>query len=86
MSLKNAQRVIGYAAHHEQFRMALRRSPSSALAEFGADLNLEPGGCSTEEMDAVLSFSEDDYKSFDKLIGKFPSSLSEDDRTSLKIT
>ncbi|NQZ10673.1 MAG: hypothetical protein HRT35_26275 [Algicola sp.] len=86
MSLENTQRVLGYAAHHDKFRNAMRKSPQGALASFASDLSLSSDGCTDDEMAAVMSFSDADYQSFDKLIGTFEGSMPEGERTSLKIT
>ena len=86
MSMRNAQLVIGYAAHYDKFRNALRHSPNDALKEFSSELQLSPEGCTDEEMSAVLSFTDDDYSSFQQLMGRFSGGIGEQDRTSLKIT
>lgn len=86
MSIKNAQKVISYAASYIKFRAALRKSPKTALTEFSSALQLSEESCTNEEIDAVLSFSDDDYKSFGGLITTFAGNVEEGERTSLKIT
>ncbi len=86
MSVKNVQKVISLAATYLKFRMALRKSPKEALTEFAAKLQLSKEGCTESELKAVLAFNDDDYGSFEKLIGTLDGDLKEGDRTSLKIS
>lgn len=85
MSVENSVKVIKYAARHPSFRASYRNSPREALKEYKNELCLDSDGLSIEEMDNVLSFSDDDYASFEKLVEKVQPDVSPDDRTSILI-
>lgn len=85
MSVENSVKVIKFAAKHPSFRASFRSSPREALKEYKKELDLDSDGLSVEEMDNVMSFSDEDYASFEKLVEKVQPDVSPDDRTSILI-
>ena len=67
MSLENSKKVVAYAVSHPSFRAAFRSGPKDAIADFSAELNLSKESITVEEMDAIISLSDDDFDSVEKL-------------------
>ena len=76
MSIENSKLVLSYAAAHSSFRYALRSDPHATLERFSKQLGLSKDGLEIEELDALVSFSDDDYTTFKKIIEGLGDSLS----------
>lgn len=85
MSVENAIKVMQYAAKNINFRASHRNSPHEAIATYKDELGIDANGLTSDEMNNILSFSDDDFASFANLVEQVQPNVSPDDRTSILI-
>ena len=75
MAVEDAKKVLAYAIVHRSFRAAFRNDPLNAIKAAATNIGIQ-NPPTVDELDALVSFSDQDFDAFARLSQGLGDSLS----------